>query len=132
MNFASIPFRQAEGPAKLRAHGMRLIRQEGTRMYVLQLDSAQRDYLLSLLREQRTPAAKGLVAQLRSSDDVFGVVMWSNDDIAFQLREQGAPDTLENIWAVRESYIGRHIDDQMVEHGWGVLKESVSELKWRG
>jgi len=111
---------------------MRLIRQEGTRMYVLQLDSAQRDYLLSLLREQRTSAATGLVAQLRSSDDVFGVVMWSNDDIASQLREQGAPDTPENIWAVRESYNGRHIDDQMVEQGWSVLKESVWELKWRG
>ena len=42
-------------------------------MYVLQLDSAERDYLLSLLNEQRTSAAAGLVAQLRRSDDVFGV-----------------------------------------------------------
>ena len=101
-------------------------------MYMLHLDSAQRDYLLSLLQEQRTSTATSLVAQLRSSDDVFGAVMWSNDDVAFQLREQGAPDTPENIRAVRESYIGRHIDDQIIEHGWGVLKESVSELMWRG
>ena len=101
-------------------------------MYALQLDSAHRDYLLSLLQEQRTPEASSLVVQLRNSEDVFGMVMWSNDDIASQLREQGVPDTPENVWAVRESYIGRHIDDQMVEHGWGVLKESVWELKWRG
>ncbi len=101
-------------------------------MYVLQLDSAQREYLLSLLKEQPTSAAAILVAQLRRSDDVFGVVMWSNDDIASQLRQEGAADTPEDIWAVRESYIGRHIDDQMVEHGWCVLRESVSELKWRG
>jgi len=97
-------------------------------MYVLRLDSAQRDYLLSILNRQRTPTAKGLVAQLRRSDDVFGVVMWSNDDIASQLREQSVPDTPENIRAVRESYIGRHIDDQMVGHGWCVLEESVREL----
>jgi hypothetical protein len=58
--------------------------------------------------------------------------MWSEDDIAWQLREQGVPDTAENIRAVRESYYGRHIDDQMVEHGWGVLGEAVRELKWRG
>ena len=110
---------------------MRLIGQEGTRMYVLQLDSAQRDYLLSLLEEQRTSAATGLVAQLRSSDEAFGVVMWSNDDVASQLREQGVPGTPENIRTVRESYYGRHVADEMVEHGWGVLKESVSELKRR-
>jgi len=110
---------------------MRPIGQEGTRMYVLQLDSAQRDYLLSLLKKQRTSAATGLVAQLRRSDDVFGVVMWSNDDIASQLREQGVPNTPENIWAVRDSYNGRHIDDRMIEHGWGVLEESVWDLMQR-
>lgn len=110
---------------------MRLIRQEGTRMYVLLLDSAQRDYLLSLLKEQRTSTGTGLVAQLRRSDDVFGVVMWNNDDVASQLREQGVPDTPENIWAVRDSYNGRHIDDRMIEYGWGVLQGSVWELKSR-
>jgi hypothetical protein len=131
MNFARISFRQVDGPAKLSPDGFRLIRQEGTSMYALQLDSTHRDYLLSLLQEQRTPEASGLVVQLRNSEDVFGMVMWSNDDIASQLREQGVPDSPENVWAVRESYIGRHIDDQMVEHGWGVLKESVCELKRR-
>jgi len=55
--------------------------------------------------------------------------MWSDDDIASQLREHAVPDTPENIRAVRESYYGRHIDDQMIEHGWGVLEEAVSELK---
>ena len=88
-------------------------------MYVLHLDSTQRDYLLSLLKKQLTFTATALVEQLTSSDNAFGVAMWSEDDIAWQLREQGVPDTAENIRAVRESYYGRHIDDQMVEHGWG-------------
>ena len=100
-------------------------------MYVLQLDSAQRDFLLSLLKGQRTSAATGLVAQLRNADDVFGVVMWSNDDIASQLREQGVPDTPDNIRAVRQSCNCRHIDDQMVEYGWRVLEESVRELEYK-
>ena len=101
-------------------------------MYVLHLDSTQRDYLLSLLKKQLTFTATAMVEQLTSSDNAFGVAMWSEDDIAWQLREQGVPDTAENIRAVRESYYGRHIDDQMVEHGWGVLGEAVRELKWRG
>jgi hypothetical protein len=97
-------------------------------MYVLHLDSTQRDYLLSLLKKQLTFTATALVEQLTSSDNAFGVAMWSEDDIAWQLREQGVPDTAENIRAVRESYYGRHIDDQMVEHGWGVLGEA--EVAW--
>ena len=101
-------------------------------MYILELESTQRDYLLSLLKEQLTPTATGLVAQLRGSDDVFGVATWSDDDIASKLKEQDVPDTAENIWAVRESYYARHIGDEMVEHGWGVLEEAVWELKWRG
>lgn len=100
-------------------------------MYVLQLDSAQRHYLLSLLKRQHTPVAGALVEQLRTSDDVFGVVMWSNDDIASQLTELGVPDTPENIRVVRESCKRRHIDDQMVEHGWSVLEESIRELEDR-
>ncbi len=98
-------------------------------MYVLQLDSTQRDYLLSLLKKRRASTAKELVAQLERSDDVFGVVMWSDDDIASQLREHAVTDTPENIRAVRESFHGRHIDDQLIEHGWGLLEEAVSELK---
>lgn len=101
-------------------------------MYTLQMDSVHRDYLLSLLQGQRTAEASDLLVQLQNSEDVFGVVMWSNDDIASELREQSVPDTPKNVLAVRESYIGRHIDDRMVEHGWDVLKESVWDLKWRG
>ncbi|MGB7556090.1 MAG: hypothetical protein WBM04_17080 [Candidatus Korobacteraceae bacterium] len=101
-------------------------------MYVLRLDSTQRDYLLFLLKKQLTFTATGLAEQLTSSENVFGVVMWSEDDIAWQLKEQAVPDTAENIRAVRESYYGRHIDDQMLEQGWGVLEEAVSELKSRG
>src|SRR5579872_2894421 len=100
-------------------------------MYILELESTQRDYLLSLLKEQRTSTATGLVAQLRGSDDVFGVATWSNDDIASKLKEHGVPDTPENIGAVRESYYARHIGDEMVEHGWGVLGEAVRQVRWR-
>jgi hypothetical protein len=99
-------------------------------MYILEIDSTQRDYLLSLLKEQPTPAAAALVAQLGDSDDVFGVTMWSNDDIVSQLSEQGVPDTPENVSAVRESYYVRHIGDEMVAHGWGVLEEAVEQLTW--
>ncbi len=98
-------------------------------MYVLKLNETQRDYLLSLLKGHTTFTATALAAQLGTADDVFGVVTWSNDDIASQLRKQGMPWTPENIRAVRESYYGRHIDDQMVEHGWSVLREAVSEVK---
>ena len=56
--------------------------------------------------------------------------MWSNDDIASQLEEQGVPDTPENIRAVRDSYYVQHIGDEMVGHGWGVLEEAVRQLSW--
>jgi hypothetical protein len=100
-------------------------------MYVLQLDSTERAYLMSVLKRRRAPTATGLVAQLKSSDDVFGFVMWSDGDIASELNHQGLEETPQNIRAVRESYHARHIEDQMVEHGWGVLEEAISELKRR-
>jgi hypothetical protein len=71
------------------------------------------------------------VAQLKSSDNVFGLVMWSDSDIASQLNEQGLEETPQNIRAVRESYHARHIDDRMAEHGWEILEEAVSEVKRR-
>jgi hypothetical protein len=98
-------------------------------MYVLQIDATERKYLLSLLKGRRGSTARGLSAELKNSNEVFGVVMWGNDDIASQLKEQAMLDTSENIEAVRRSYYCRHIHDQMVEHGWGILEEGVSELK---
>lgn len=97
-------------------------------MYVLQLDAAEREYLLSLLTTQRESTARGLEIQLRGSDDVFGVVWWSEADIASQLSEETVPVTPENIQAIRESYYCRHIADRMIEHGWGQLEEAVSDL----
>jgi hypothetical protein len=101
-------------------------------MYVLQIDVAERNYLVSLLKKQLGFTAAGLAAQLTSSENVFGLVVWSDSDIASQLNKQGVQEIPENIRAVRESYHARHIDDQMTEHGWSVLEEAVSELKWRG
>lgn len=97
-------------------------------MYVLQLDATEREYLLSLLKTQLGSGARGLAAQLRSSDDVFGVVWWSEADIASRLSEQTVPATSENIQAIRESYYCRHIADRMIEHGWGQLEEAISGL----
>jgi len=97
-------------------------------MYVLLLDVAERDYLLSLLKKKRASIAARLTAHLRGSDEVFGVVMWSDADIASELKEQGALDSPENIEAIRESYDVRHIDDAMVERGWAALEQAVTEL----
>jgi hypothetical protein len=102
---------------------------EGEVMYVLRLDTTERDYLLSLLQTRRASAAKRLAADLKTADDVFGIVMWADDDIASTLREHDLPDTPQNIRAVRDSYYGRHIDDHMVEEGWRVLEEAVLQLK---
>jgi hypothetical protein len=101
-------------------------------MYVLWLDAAERDYLLSLLKKRRASTAEGLKSRLRSSDDVFGVVMWSDADIALQLQEQGVLDSPENIEAIRQSYYVRHVDDAMIERGWAALEQAVSELKDSG
>jgi len=98
-------------------------------MYVLELDSSERKYLLSLLKAQHISTAKRLVMRLTSSEDVFGVVMWGDEDIAFQLREQAVADSPENIRAVRESSLVRHIGDRMTEHGWDVLEAAVLELE---
>jgi hypothetical protein len=100
-------------------------------MYVLQIDAQQRDYLLSLLEGRRSTTAATLVGELRSLDDVFGIAMWSDSDVASQLQEEGLPDTPENILAVRQSHYGRHISDRMIEHGWGVLEEAVFALAHR-
>lgn len=97
-------------------------------MYILQLDGTEREYLLSVLETQRGPAARGLAAQLRRSDEVFGVVWWSEADIVSQLIEQAVPATSENVQTIRESYHCRHIADRMIEHGWGVLEEAASDL----
>jgi len=97
-------------------------------MYVLSLDASERHYLLSLLERQRASTAKHLAVQLRTADDVFGMVTWSDEDIASTLRGQEIPDTPGNIRTVRDSYYGRHIQDHMVEHGWTLLEEAVSGL----
>ncbi len=97
-------------------------------MYVLWLDGSERHYLLSLLKKQRASRAIQLAAQLRAAVDVFGVVMWSDGDIASMLREQGVPDTPDNVLAVRDSYYGRHMQDHMIEHGWTLLEDAVSGL----
>jgi len=98
-------------------------------MYVLQLTESERHFLLSLLNARRHPIAAELAAQLGSSEEVFGLVTWSDSDIASQLTEHGLRDLPENIRDVRNSYHIRHIGDSMIEHGWGVLEEAVSELK---
>ncbi|MFB3917742.1 MAG: hypothetical protein ACE14M_13500 [Terriglobales bacterium] len=98
-------------------------------MYVLQLEAAERNYLLSLLKRQPVSTARRLATRLRTADKVFGVAMWTDDDIASTLKEHDVPDTPENIRAVRNSFYARHIGDHMVEHGWGVLEEAVCQLK---
>lgn len=96
---------------------------------MLQLDAAERDYFISLLKSRQATIAKGLVARLRECEDVFGVVAWSDTDIADELIEQAVPDTPENIRAVRGSYHGRRIGDLMVDYGWNVLRDAVASLK---
>jgi hypothetical protein len=103
----------------------------GDDMYVLQLEPTERNYLLALLKRRRERTAAALANRLRSSEDVFGVVMWSDSDIASQLNEEGVEDTADRIRVVRESYLARHIDERMVELGWDVLEQAVSELNWR-
>jgi len=100
-------------------------------MYVLQLEATERNYLLALLRRRRERTAAALATRLRSSEDVFGVVTWSDTDIASQLKEQGVKDTVDRIRVVRDSYLAQHIDERMVELGWGVLEQAVSEVNWR-
>jgi hypothetical protein len=98
-------------------------------MYVVQLNSTQRNYLLSLLKSRRASTARLLAWQLKTAEDVFGVTMWADDDIRSKLQEYEVPDTPENVEKVRHSYYGRHIDDRMVECGWNVLEQGVFELK---
>jgi hypothetical protein len=98
-------------------------------MYVLRIDPEERDYLLSLLEGRGEVTAETLAQQLRSLDDVFGVAMWCDADIASQLRAEGIPDTSENIEAVRESHYARHISDRMIEHGWEILELAASTLE---
>ena len=100
-------------------------------MYVLELEPSERNFLLALLKRRRERTATALASRLRSSGDVFGVVMWCDGDIASQLNEQGVEDTVDRIRVVRESYLARHIDERMVEFGWDVLEQAVSELKLR-
>jgi hypothetical protein len=97
-------------------------------MYVLQLDGDERDFLLSLLKSRSGVIGRKLSTKLRTTEDVFGVVMWTDDDIKSLLEQKNLPSTRENIARVRASYFGRHIDDQMVEHGWEVLEQGVLEL----
>ncbi|HET9407974.1 MAG TPA: hypothetical protein VFO39_12115 [Candidatus Sulfotelmatobacter sp.] len=97
-------------------------------MYVLQLDEAERRYLLSFLRGRRGTAAR-LKEQLSSSEDCFGTVTWSDADIATELQNQGMPETAGNIRAIRTSYLGQHIDDEMIDSGWAVLEQAVTDLK---
>jgi len=101
-------------------------------MYLLELDSTHREYLLFLLAKEGAPTAVNLAAQLKGSEDVFGVVMWTDRDIGEELQQQDVPKTRENILAVRDSYHVRHIGDQMVDHGWSVLREAVAEFKRSG
>jgi hypothetical protein len=101
-------------------------------MYVLLLGAAERDYLLALLKKRRAYTAATLRAQLRDSGEVFGVVMWSDVDIASELQEQDVLDSPENIDAIRQSYYVRHVDDVMIERGWAALEQAVSELKDSG
>ena len=98
-------------------------------MYVLWLDKPERDYLLSVLAKQRRSAAKPLASQLRTAPDVFGLAMWSDEDVASALAENGMPGTPENIRAVRNSHCCRHIQDYMIERGWELLEEAISTLR---
>jgi hypothetical protein len=97
-------------------------------MYVLWLDGTERDYLLSVIRKQRGAHAKQLASQLRTAPDVFGIAMWSDEDVASALRDAGVPDTPANIRAIRSSHYGRHIQDHMIERGWELLEVAVSAL----
>ena len=97
----------------------------GGTMYVLWLDKSERDYLLSVLAKQRGSDAKPLASQLRTAPDVFGLAMWSDADIQSVLRDNGLPETRENIRGVRNSYYGRHIQDHMIERGWELLQQAV-------
>ena len=96
-------------------------------MYVLELNMKQRDYLLSLL-DGRAGMAAELAVRLKSAPDSFGVVMWTNEDIASALREYGLRDTNSNVRAVRASYQSRHMEDLTIEHGWSLLEDAVSTL----
>jgi len=91
-------------------------------MYVLQLDETERDYLFSLLKSQRGSIARALAAQLRNSQDVFGLVWWSEADIASKLTERSVPATPDNISVLYESYSCRHIAERMIEQGWSLLE----------
>jgi hypothetical protein len=100
----------------------------GGTMYVLWLDKTERDYLLSVIRNRRGENAKQLANQLRTTPDVFGVAMWSDEDVSSALREAGVPVTPANVRSIRSSHYGRHIQDYMIERGWELLEVAVSAL----
>ena len=64
--------------------------------------------------------------RLAESQNCFGVVAWTNRDLAKLLRQINVPATKENIAFIRESYVGRHLEEYMIQHGWALLEQTVT------
>lgn len=101
-------------------------------MYVIQLDASEREYLISMLKTRRGPVALRLAERIKDSDEVFGLAMWTDSDIAVQFEEHALATTVENLEAVRSSYSAQHIGDLMIECGWSVLDQAVDTLIQEG
>lgn len=97
-------------------------------MYLITLNKIERTHLLNVLSRNSSLMSASIAGRVRSAEDVFGVVSWSNDDIISLLEERGADTSKVNVRQVRNSYHARHIDDEMVDCGWSVLEDAVSEL----
>ena len=65
-------------------------------------------------------------------DEWFGIVRWCDEDLYNALKESGVDATEENVCRLRH-LLGHHsFTDAMIERGWDVIYQTISEFFDRG
>ena len=77
-----------------------------------------------IIAAAKTLSVHELSRILDEKEDVIGKVIWTPDDIACQLKEDGYPPTKENIKAVKE-ILKTDYDLNDCSSGWFVIESAV-------
>jgi hypothetical protein len=64
------------------------------------------------------------------SNNHFGCVHWTDEDLQSKFRELGIPVSEEILDVVKSSYLLRHIDDRMIELGWEIIEEAIVDAQF--
>jgi hypothetical protein len=79
------------------------------------------------MRSSVTAVGELPIYDLCRSNDHFGCVHWTDEDLVARLKELKTKATPELLDSIKSTYACRHVADRMIETGWEIIDEAIAD-----